>query len=515
MLASVVSYDSMRRFVCRMLMIDLIPLTPEVPLDSLIAKALTLPQVMVLDGGAGTHPDAQHSLISAWPEAIHKVAVSQQACCSTQIKQQIFTYQCSDTLQIAAFDSAQSAVDLFKDTIKSEYLNLQTAFNTEEHSQEVKQLPFIGGYLGYLSYEFGLALRGVASRHATTVDQSLAEVGRYAWAIIEQHQTRKRVLMINHQLISSKTLSKVMEWVKHFKTEKNPALSNSANTVNLPPLKILSLFKPDTHFDHYQQAFQQVKSYIHSGDCYQTNLTQRFSAECTGSLATAFSDLKLAAKSPFMGFYQGTQIELLSVSPERFIQCRNGDVQAKPIKGTIKRGSTPEEDRANALILKNSSKDCAENLMIVDLLRNDIAQNCVAGSVKVPKLFALESFPNVHHLVSTIKGKLDAQKTPIDLLFDAFPGGSITGAPKKRAMEIIDEVEANARSLYCGSLFYLSCDGQLDSNILIRSFTKQSNQIHCWGGGGIVFDSHLEAEYQESLTKVSCWITLLEQRFSA
>ncbi len=178
----------------------------------------------------------------------------------------------------------------------------------------------------------------------------------------------------------------------------------------------------------------------------------------------------------------------------------------------MKRGATKEEDEANALWLENSLKNRAENVMIVDLLRNDLSKHCV--NVRVPKLCELQTFANVHHLVSTVTGDLTNNATAIDVLRDAFPGGSITGAPKIRAMEIIEELEPSRRSLYCGSLGYVSVDGQMDTSIAIRTLVCDGNKIHCWGGGGIVADSETDQEYRESIAKVSVLMETLEQQFN-
>ncbi|MBX9714946.1 MAG: anthranilate synthase component I family protein, partial [Pseudomonadaceae bacterium] len=187
-----------------------------------------------------------------------------------------------------------------------------------------------------------------------------------------------------------------------------------------------------------------------------------------------------------------------------------GAVETRPIKGTRPRHSEPGADAAMADELLASAKDRAENLMIVDLLRNDLGRSCRTGSVRVPELFALESYPNVHHLVSSVTGELAADKDALDLIAGSFPGGSITGAPKIRAMQIIDELEPSRRGLYCGSLLYLDVRGEMDSSIAIRSLLVKDGQISCWGGGGIVADSQWQAEYQESITKVKVLLDTLE-----
>lgn len=202
---------------------------------------------------------------------------------------------------------------------------------------------------------------------------------------------------------------------------------------------------------------------------------------------------------------------IISLSPERFLRISAGQVETRPIKGTRPRHIDPEQDQAQADALLASRKDRAENLMIVDLLRNDLGRSCRVGSVRVPELFALESYPNVHHLVSAVTGELAADKDALDLIAGSFPGGSITGAPKIRAMQIIDELEPTRRALYCGSLLYLDVRGEMDSSIAIRSLLAKDGQINCWGGGGIVADSNGQAEYQESITKVKVLLATLEQ----
>jgi para-aminobenzoate synthetase component I len=249
-----------------------------------------------------------------------------------------------------------------------------------------------------------------------------------------------------------------------------------------------------------------VQRYIRAGDCYQINLAQRFSAPYRGDLWAAYLRLREATPTPFAGYMawpaeRGEQA-ILSVSPERFLSCREGRVEARPIKGTRPRGATRDEDRQLAAELEESLKDRAENVMIVDLLRNDLGRVCRVGSVRVPQLCGLESYANVHHLVSVITGELDADRRPLDLLASSFPGGSITGAPKVRAMQIIDALEPSRRSVYCGSLGYVDVRGRMDTSIAIRTAVADRERLHLWGGGGVVADSSGEAEYRETLDKI-------------
>jgi para-aminobenzoate synthetase component 1 len=217
------------------------------------------------------------------------------------------------------------------------------------------------------------------------------------------------------------------------------------------------------------------------------------------------------AASPFSGYLAlGDGAAVISLSPERFISLHGHHVQTSPIKGTRPRYRDRATDEMAAMDLRRSEKDRAENLMIVDLLRNDLGRNCIPGTIHVDALFEVQSFPTVHHLVSTISGELSPGRTAYELLRDSFPGGSITGAPKRRAMEIIAELEPHPREAYCGSLLYVSADGRMDSNIAIRTLLCDGTEVRCWGGGGIVADSQWQQEYQETLDKVGRFLAVLE-----
>jgi para-aminobenzoate synthetase component 1 len=277
-------------------------------------------------------------------------------------------------------------------------------------------------------------------------------------------------------------------------------------------------FESSISKQRYKNDIARIKDYIAEGDCYQVNYAQHLSAPYSGDLWQAYLNLRQANPAPYSAFWQWDNQAILSLSPERFIQAKsdNGEIKAqtKPIKGTVLRGETVEEDQENAIRLLNSDKDRAENLMIVDLLRNDLGKSCVAGSIKVPKLFDLESFPNVHHLVSTVTGMLKPDYSCLDLLQGCFPGGSITGAPKRRSMEIIDELEPIQRSVYCGSIGYLCASNQMDTNIAIRTVIADNTELHCWGGGGIVADSDADSEYEESMNKIRLILDTLETTIS-
>lgn len=262
--------------------------------------------------------------------------------------------------------------------------------------------------------------------------------------------------------------------------------------------------------DHYGDCFAKVQAYLHAGDCYQVNLAQRFHATCSGDSWAAFQQLCTALPAPMAAYFSQPDFECLSLSPERFLAISDGKISTHPIKGTRPRHQDAERDRQSASELQASEKDRAENLMIVDLLRNDLGLSCVPGSIRVTDLFAIESYANVHHMVSRIEGQLRPEIHPLKALLAAFPGGSITGAPKKRAMEIIAELEPDSRLFYCGSAFYCDVGGRLDSSILIRSLVRQNENLYCWGGGGIVADSTADSEYQETLHKVGVILRTLE-----
>jgi len=262
--------------------------------------------------------------------------------------------------------------------------------------------------------------------------------------------------------------------------------------------------------ESYGHAFDRIHQYIIEGDCYQANLSQRFEAEFEGSSWQAYQQIRKGNPAPYSAYLSLPNCEILSASPERFLKVSGDDVETKPIKGTSPRGKDEIEDQMFAQQLMDSEKDKAENLMIVDLLRNDLGKSCKTGSISVPSLFTLESFPAVHHLVSTVTGKLSDNKHAIDLLRGCFLGGSITGVPKIRSMEIIEELETHRRGIYCGSIGYIDFNGNMDSNIAIRTLAAINNKLYCSAGGAIVADSNVDAEYQETFDKVDRMLDLLK-----
>nr|WP_238942422.1 aminodeoxychorismate synthase component I [Marinobacter sediminum] len=356
----------------------------------------------------------------------------------------------------------------------------------------------LGGWYGVLAYEFGLQresrLNGLGKEMAFPV----LFAGFYLWAASYDAESDIRYLWI-HPDCPQHTRDTLADWMSRDDCNKDH------------PWQIVSRFTPSQTKASFIENVARVHRYILAGDCYQANLSQEFTARYTGEPWDAFQSLAEAYATPYSAFIRIGRYSVLSLSPERFFEIQGSTISTSPIKGTRPRGGNEEQDNAYAEELQASEKDRAENLMIVDLLRNDLSVNAKVGSVQVEKLFALESYRNVHHLVSHIRADLADNISPIKALMDAFPGGSITGAPKIRAMEIIDELEPHWRGPYCGSVFYWGLDGSLDSNIAIRTMLCDGEgTIRCWGGGGIVVDSDPESEYQETLTKVKPMMDFLE-----
>ena len=362
-------------------------------------------------------------------------------------------------------------------------------------------VPFSGGAMGYFSYDLSRRLESlpvIALDAENTPDMA---VGIYDWAVIVDHAKQQSWLV--SQGMSTKTTDNWDALISQFSPPHEPE--------EIPVFKVLGDIQSNMTQAQYEVAFDHIKAYLKEGDCYQVNLAQRFSCQCEGNAWEAYLRLRRINSAPYCAYLNLPDVQILSSSPERFLSVDKGRVETKPIKGTIARKPGVLENEAQIEILINSVKDRAENLMIVDLLRNDISKSCKPGSVKVPKLFAVESFATVHHLVSTVEGQLETGLHALDLLRGCFPGGSITGAPKIRAMEIIEELEPNCRGAYCGSIGYIGYNGNMDTNIAIRTLVYSENTLRFWAGGGIVNDSVLENEYQECFDKAQAIFNLLEQ----
>jgi len=368
--------------------------------------------------------------------------------------------------------------------------------------QPVSQdIPFCGGILGYLGYGMGNRLHGVVSGPGASHAGSqlpVAMMQAYGWCVIQDHLLRKATL-VSQPGVPQAERNDVLARLRQ------PARSRA------PDFHLDDTFRSNFTPDSYREAFERIAAYIRAGDCYQVNLAQRFSAGFSGDPWHAYRQLRAVAAAPLSAYLKVAQDSaVISLSPERFLSLHGHRVETAPIKGTRPRHADPEADRAAVRELRASAKDRAENLMIVDLLRNDLGRSCVPGSIIVDRLFEVQSLATVHHLVSTISGELQPDRGAAELLRDSFPGGSITGAPKRRAMEIIAELEPDPRQVYCGSVLYISADGRMDSNIAIRTLLCDAGEIHCWAGGGIVADSQWEQEYQETFDKVGKFLAALE-----
>lgn len=352
--------------------------------------------------------------------------------------------------------------------------------------------PFAGGAIGYFGYDLGLHLNGIASEKTNSGFPDFA-FGLYDWAITVDHEAKKAHLVSRGEKLPEKLLERL-----------------SSESRKMALFRLSGPIKSSPDFEAYAKAFSRIKNYIAAGDCYQVNLARSFEAPFSGDPWTLYREIRKTSPAPYSAYLSNPYCSILSASPERFLQVDEGRVETKPIKGTRPRSNDPLEDALLAQSLLNSEKDRAENLMIVDLLRNDLGKACEAGTVKVDKLFDVEHFASVHHLVSTVSGRLGQGEDALSLFKGAFPGGSITGAPKRRAMEIIEELEPFRRGPYCGCIARIGFDGNMDSSIMIRTLAASKNRICLWAGGGIVNDSILREEYEEIGHKAGMLLSCME-----
>jgi para-aminobenzoate synthetase component 1 len=368
---------------------------------------------------------------------------------------------------------------------------------------EATELPFAGGAIGYFGYDLGRRIEPLPQRARAAGAPPDMAVGIYDWAVVVDHERRASWLVG-----AGRDPRTAAGW------DALAALfSQAAAGMAAPARRPFRVGTVTCNFTRagYRQAFARVQRYIAAGDCYQVNLAQGFSAPASGDAWLGYQTLRRLNPAPYSAYLNAPDARVLSSSPERFLEVRRGRVETKPIKGTRPRAAAPEADSALARELRDSLKDRAENLMIVDLLRNDLGKVCQPGSVAVPHLFEVESFATVHHLVSTVTGRLPETTDAIALLRAAFPGGSITGAPKLRAMQIIEELEPDRRGVYCGAVGWLGFNGDMDSNIAIRTLTLTRDTLRFSAGGGLVADSQADAEYQECLDKAAALLRLVRE----
>lgn len=427
---------------------------------------------MLLDSGNSDHVNARYDLLVAEP-------------ISTLVTQGNTT-TITDTASNKRITSDDDPLTLLQRALEQHFSGNITPAN----------LPFYAGAMGHFGYDLGRRFETLpVAAESPYITPDMA-VGIYRWAIIKE-RSNGHIYLTGY---SQQDLAQAREWE-----------TLAANLVaRKTAFRLTRPWQANMNEAQYSQKFNQVQDYLRAGDCYQVNLAQRFDASYEGDEWQAFLALRRANNAPFSAFIRLPESAILSVSPERFLQVDNGRVETKPIKGTRPNHHDAHKDAQEIAQLQASEKDRAENLMIVDLLRNDLSKHCKPGSVKVPSLFAIETFPAVHHLVSTVTGELADNSHPLDLLRGAFPGGSITGAPKIRAMQVIEELEPQRRNIYCGSIGYVSYHGHMDTSITIRTLLCEQGKIYCWAGGGLVLDSAADSEYQETYHKVNKILPVLE-----
>jgi para-aminobenzoate synthetase component 1 len=374
-------------------------------------------------------------------------------------------------------------------------------------------VPFIGGAVGYLSYDLCHFIEKLPRTAVDDLHLPECYFGFYDLVLAFDNLENKAYIISTGfpELRENERLERAQKRLDEMKTTLAEIPSSEPEIhVNKAqsPAKPVALKGGFTH-QEYVDAVEKCRQYIIAGDIFEVNLSQRFETELNVDPFELYQRLRRINPAPFASYLGFDEVTVVSSSPERFIRLQGDWVETRPIKGTLPRGKTPEEDKAQAKKLLSSIKDRAENIMIVDLERNDLGRVCRYGTVKVTELAILEEFPTVFHLTSTVEGRLRDGKNRNDLLKATFPGGSITGAPKVRSMEIIDELEPTKRSIYTGSIGYLSFNGNVDLNIVIRTFLIKGNKAYFQAGGAIVYDSDPESEYQETLDKVRALIDAL------
>ncbi len=383
-------------------------------------------------------------------------------------------------------------------------------YRLEDHSPPV---PFVGGAVGYLSYDLCHFIERLPSKSVDDLRLPECCFGFYDLILAHDNLLHQTFIVSTGfpETDEARRLRRAKDRIREFKARIRCLPGYKSRKSGETGSRETGLKRNFTH-ESYIQAVERARQYIIDGDIFEVNLSQRFAADLFVDPYDLYVKLRSINPAPFSAYLDLEEVVIVSASPERFLRCTEDRVETRPIKGTKPRGKSAQEDLAMANELQSSLKDHAENMMIVDLERNDLGRVCRFGTVKVTELAILEKFPTVFHLTSTVVGRLRAGISRVDLLKATFPGGSITGAPKVRAMEIIDELEPTRRSIYTGSIGYFSCNGDLDLNIAIRTFLIKGDQIYFQSGGAVVYDSCPEAEYQETLHKVKALMTALDQK---
>jgi len=372
-------------------------------------------------------------------------------------------------------------------------------------------MPFVGGAVGYFSYDLCHFVEHLPSTAIDDLKLPECYFAFYDVIFVFDHLEGRAYFVATGfpELEEEQRLKRArmrLEEMKNWLYPGHSVIAVSRSPEQNKEITLKSNFTPE----EYIKAVNRVREYIAAGDVFQVNLSQRFQADLGILPYELYKRLRRVNPAPFASYLNFPEVAIVSASPERFLKVQGDLVETRPVKGTRPRGRDPVEDQRLAQELTHSIKDRAENVMIVDLERNDLGRVCRYGTIKVTELAILETFPTVFHLTSTIVGRLHRGKSDIDLLKATFPGGSITGAPKVRAMEIIDELETTKRSVYTGSIGYLSFNGDLDINIVIRTFIIKEGRAYFQVGGGIIYDSDSEAEYMETLDKAKALIQALQ-----
>ena len=477
--------------------------------SEICARLLDLPYLLFLDSAATRHTDGQYSFLAADPVVIVRSKGSRT--------------------------EARRREDPGWSEVSGDALTVARSYLPSEPLLPVPGLPpFQGGLAGYIGYDWGAMLERLPAPRYDDLSIPDVILGLFDWVITWDHRlgaawiistglpeagvggqvrARERLNLVRRRLAGGKGAPAVQMLPETGKnppsaTTQNPGVPSHA-VEGIQDARKIDLRSTFTH-SGYLTAVGRVREYIIAGDIFQANISQRFEAVLPESPFDLYRRLRLKNPAPFAAYLGFNDLTVLSASPERFLRLNDQrQVETRPIKGTRPRGLGPMHDAALGRALAESAKDRAENVMIVDLLRNDLSRVCRPGTVRVPELFALEQHPTVHHLVSTVVGELATGKEAADLIRATFPGGSITGAPKVRAMEIIAELEPTQRGVYCGSICYISATGAMDSSIVIRTYLALRGQVYFQAGGGIVADSDVELEYRETLDKARALIEVL------
>ena len=470
------------------------------------ARCLDLPYVLFLDGARDPDRLGRHSFLAADPALVVRG-------------------RGADTELV---NSATGA----REHVPGHALAAARTLLAPHRAEPIAGLPsFQGGLAGYIGYDWGAVLERLPVPRYTDLGTPDVVLGLYDWVVAWDHREHRAWLISTGvpergAAREARAAARAADVRRRLGAASPPPpppdagpvpaiAGRRAPTYPVEDAEHAASLELRSSFTHrgYLDAVARVRDYIVAGDIFQANLSQRLEAPLHEPPWRLYERLRASNPAPFAAYLGFEGHPVLSASPERFLQLTaEGAVETRPIKGTRPRGIHPAHDAALARALAESAKDRAENLMIVDLLRNDLSRVCAPGSVSVPELFAIEHYSTVHHLVSTVVGTLDAGRDAVDLLCAAFPGGSITGAPKVRAMEIIAELEPSRRGVYCGAIGYLSLTGAMDTSIVIRTYQVLGQRVYFGAGGGIVADSDPEQEYRETLDKARALIAALAAR---